>query len=134
MYEEKKNINQDEDKAIKAAINDLVWKATAKVCTKHIMDQFGDDVDSMLDWLARRAGNQAPIKGRKLDNLRMIVDNNYLTLTFPELGVNIMVDDGKLTTENLQTAVRLVIEHDLETMWKRSCKIADEMMDEDDED
>ncbi len=131
MYEEKKNMNQD--KTVEKDIVDAVRKSVTKMHIEHVMNQFGDDVDSMLGWLAHRAGNQQLIKGRRLDNLRMIVDNDHLTLKFPEAGCYIVVDDGKLTTENLQTAVRLVIEHDQETMWKRSCEIADEMADEDDE-
>lgn len=134
MYEEKKNMNQDEDKAMKDAITDLVRKSVTKMHTEHVMSQFGDDADVMLGWLAHRAGNQEPINGRKLDNLRMIVDNDRIQLMYPETDLRIMVDDGKLTVENLRETVRLVIEHDQETLWNISCKIADEMMDEDDED
>lgn len=134
MYEEKKNMNQDEDKAMKDAITDLVRKSVTKMHTEHVMSQFGDDADAMLGWLAHRAGNQEPINGHKLDNLRMIVDNDRIQLMYPETDLRIMVDDGKLTVENLRETVRLVIEHDQETLWNISCKIADEMMDEDDED
>lgn len=134
MYEEKKNMNQDEDKAVKDAIADLVRKSVTKIHTEHTMSQFGDDADAMLGWLAHRAGNQEPINGHKLDNLRMIVDNDHIQVRYPEMDITIMVDDGKLTVENLRETVRLVIEHDQETLWNISCKIADEMMDEDDED
>lgn len=134
MYEEKKNMNQDEDKAMKEAITNLVRKSVTKMHTEHVMSQFGDDADTMLGWLAHRAGNQEPINGHKLDNLRMIVDNDRIQLMYPETDLRIMVDDGKLTVENLRETVRLVIEHDQETLWNISCKIADEMMDEDDED
>ena len=134
MYEEKKNMNQDEDKAMKEAITNLVRKSVTKMHTEHVMSQFGDDADTMLGWLAHRAGNQEPINGHKLDNLRMIVDNDRIQLMYPETDLRIMVDDGKLTVENLRETVRLVIEHDQETLWDISCKIADEMMDEDDKD
>lgn len=134
MYEEKKNMNQDEDKAMKEAITNLVRKSVTKMHTEHVMSQFGDDADTMLGWLAHRAGNQEPKNGHKLDNLRMIVDNDRIQLMYPETDLRIMVDDGKLTAENLRETVRLVIEHDQETLWNISCKIADEMMDEDDED
>lgn len=134
MYEEKKNMNQDEDKAMKEAITNLVRKSVTKMHTEHVMSQFGDDADTMLGWLAHRAGNQEPINGHKLDNLRMIVDNDRIQLMYPETDLRIMVDDGKLTAENLRETVRLVIEHDQETLWEISCKIADEMMGEDDED
>lgn len=134
MYEEKKNMNQDEDKAMKEAITNLVRKSVTKMHTEHVMSQFGDDADTMLGWLAHRAGNQEPINGHKLDNLRMIVDNDRIQLMYPETDLRIMVDDGKLTVENLRETVRLVIEHDQETLWDISCKIADEIMDEDDED
>lgn len=130
MYEEKKN-NKTETAQEDTA--DAIRKIVSKMHIEHTMNQFGDDADSMLGWLAHRAGNQEPIHGHKLDNLRMIVDNDRLTLAYPEVHCYIMVDDGKLTVENLQRAVRAVIEHDQETLWKISCKIADEMMDEDDE-
>lgn len=134
MYEEKKNMNQDEDKAMKEAITNLVRKSVTKMHTEHVMSQFGDDADAMLGWLAHRAGNQEPINGHKLDNLRMIVDNGHIQVRYPEMDITIMVSDGKLTVENLRETVRLVIEHDQETLWNISCKIADEMMDEDDKD
>ena len=134
MYEEKKNMNQDEDKAVKDAIADLVRKSVTKIHTEHVMSQFGDDADAMLGWLAHRAGNQEPINGRRLDNLRMIVDNDHIQIRYPEMNITIMVDDGKLTVENLRETVRLVIEHDQETLWEISRKVADEMMDEDGED
>lgn len=134
MYEERKNLNQNEDKTTKEDIADVVRKTVAKMHTEHVMSQFGDDADAMLGWLAHRAGNQEPINGHKLDNLRMIVDNDHIQLMYPETDLRIMVDDGKLTVENLRETVRLVIEHDQETLWNISCKIADEMMDEDDED
>lgn len=134
MYEERKNLNQNEDKTTKEDIADVVRKTVAKMHTEHVMSQFGDDADAMLGWLAHRAGNQEPINGHKLDNLRMIVDNDRIQLMYPETDLRIMVDDGKLTAENLRETVRLVIEHDQETLWEISCKIADEMMGEDDED
>lgn len=134
MYEEKKNLNQNEDKTTKEDIADVVRKTVVKMHTEHVMSRFGDDADAMLGWLAHRAGNQEPINGRKLDNLRMIVDNNRIQLMYPETDLYIMVDDGKLTVENLRETVRLVIEHDQETLWNISCKIADEIMDEDNED
>ena len=134
MYEERKNLNQNEDKTTKEDIADVVRKTVAKMHTEHVMSQFGDDADAMLGWLAHRARNQEPIHGHKLDNLRMIVDNDHIQLMYPETDLRIMVDDGKLTVENLRETVRLVIEHDQETLWNISCKIADEMMDEDDED
>lgn len=134
MYEEKKNMNQDEDKAMKEAITNLVRKSVTKMRTEHVMSQFGDDADAMLGWLAHRAGNQEPINGRRLDNLRMIVDNDHIQIRYPEMNITIMVDDGKLTVENLRETVRLVIEHDQETLWEISRKVADEMMDEDGED
>jgi hypothetical protein len=131
MYEEKKN---DKTKTAQKDTADAIRKIVSKMHIEHTMNQFGDDADSMLGWLAHRAGNQEPIHGHKLDNLRMIVDNDHIQLMYPETDLRIMVDDGKLTVENLRETVRLVIEHDQETLWNISCKIADEMMDEDDED
>ena len=131
MYEEKKN---NKTKTAQEDTADAIRKVVAKMQIEHTMNQFGDDADSMLGWLAHRAGNQEPIHGHKLDNLRMIVDNDRIQLMYPETDLRIMVDDGKLTVENLRETVRLVIEHDQETLWNISCKIADEMMDEDDED
>lgn len=131
MYEEKKN-NKTETAQEDTA--DAIRKIVSKMQVEHTMSLFGDDADSMLGWLAHRAGNQEPIHGHKLDNLRMIVDNDRIQLMYPETDLRIMVDDGKLTVENLRETVRLVIEHDQETLWNISCKIADEMMDEDDED
>lgn len=131
MYEEKKN---NKTKTAQEDTADAIRKIVSKMLIEHTMNQFGDDADSMLGWLAHRAGNQEPINGHKLDNLRMIVDNDHIQLMYPETDLRIMVDDGKLTVENLRETVRLVIEHDQETLWNISCKIADEMMDEDDED
>jgi hypothetical protein len=131
MYEEKKN---NKTKTAQKDTADAIRKIVSKMHIEHAMNQFGDDADSMLGWLAHRAGNQEPIHGHKLDNLRMIVDNDRIQLMYPETDLRIMVDDGKLTVENLRETVRLVIEHDQETLWNISCKIADEMMDEDDED
>lgn len=131
MYEEKKN---NKTKTAQEDTADAIRKIVSKMHIEHTMNQFGDDADSMLGWLAHRAGNQEPINGHKLDNLRMIVDNDHIQLMYPETDLRIMVDDGKLTVENLRETVRLVIEHDQETLWNISCKIADEMMDEDDED
>ena len=130
MYEEKKNNKTETAQEDTAA---AIRKIVSKMQVEHTMSQFGDDADAMLGWLAHRAGNQEPINGHRLDNLKMTVDNDHLTLAYPEVHCYIMVDDGKLTVENLQRAVRAVIEHDQETLWKISCKIADEMMDEDDE-
>lgn len=131
MYEEKKN---NKTKTAQEDTADAIRKIVSKMQIERTMNQFGDDADAMLGWLAHRAGNQEPINGRKLDNLRMIVDNDHIQLMYPETDLRIMVDDGKLTVENLRETVRLVIEHDQETLWNISCKIADEMMDEDDED
>lgn len=131
MYEEKKN---NKTKTAQKDTTDAIRKIVSKMHIEHTMNQFGDDADSMLGWLAHRAGNQEPIHGHKLDNLRMIVDNDRIQLMYPETDLRIMVGDGKLTVENLRETVRLVIEHDQETLWNISCKIADEMMDEDDED
>lgn len=131
MYEEKKN---NKTKTAQEDTADAIRKIVSKMHIEHTMNQFGDDADAMLGWLAHRAGNQEPIIGHKLDNLRMIVDNDHIQLMYPETDLRIMVDDGKLTVENLRETVRLVIEHDQETLWNISCKIADEMMDEDDED
>lgn len=131
MYEEKKN---NKTKTAQEDTADAIRKIVSKMQVEHTMSQFGDDADAMLGWLAHRAGNQEPINGYKLDNLRMIVDNDHIQLMYPETDLRIMVDDGKLTVENLRETVRLVIEHDQETLWNISCKIADEMMDEDDED
>ena len=131
MYEEKKN---NKTKTAQKDTADAIRKIVSKMHIEHTMNQFRDDADSMLGWLAHRAGNQEPIHGHKLDNLRMIVDNDRIQLMYPETDLRIMVDDGKLTVENLRETVRLVIEHDQETLWNISCKIADEMMDEDDED
>lgn len=131
MYEEKKN---NKTKTAREDTADAIRKIVSKMQVEHTMSQFGDDADAMLGWLAHRAGNQEPINGHKLDNLRMIVDNDHIQLMYPETDLRIMVDDGKLTVENLRETVRLVIEHDQETLWNISCKIADEMMDEDDED
>lgn len=130
MYEEKKN---NKTKTAQEDTADAIRKIVSKMHIEHTMNQFGDDADSMLGWLAHRAGNQEPIHGHKLDNLRIIVDNGRIQLMYPETDLRIMVDDGKLTVENLRETVRLVIEHDQETLWNISCKIADEMMDEDDE-
>lgn len=131
MYEEKKN---NKAETTQEDTTDAIRKVVSKMQVEHTMSQFGDDADAMLGWLAHRAGNQEPINGHKLDNLRMIVDNDHIQLMYPETDLRIMVDDGKLTVENLRETVRLVIEHDQETLWNISCKIADEMMDEDDED
>lgn len=131
MYEEKKN---NKTKTAQEDTADAIRKIVSKMHIEHTMNQFGDDADAMLGWLAHRAGNQEPINGHKLDNLRMIVDNDHIQLMYPETDLGIMVDNGKLTVENLRETVRLVIEHDQETLWNISCKIADEMMDEDDED
>ena len=120
MYEEKK---QSE-----AKVEDLVQtvrKAAAKMQTEQIMKTFGDDADAMLGWLVHRAGNQKPINGHRLDNLRMTVDDDYITLIYPETNYQIIADEEKLTVENLQKAVRAVIEHDQETLWKISCDPAD---------
>lgn len=130
MYEEKKN---NKTKTAQEDTADAIRKIVSKMQIERTMNQFGDDADAMLGWLAHRAGNQEPINGHKLDNLRMIVDNDHIQLMYPETDLRIMVDDGKLTVENLRETVRLVIEHDQETLWNISCKIADEMMDEDDE-
>lgn len=130
MYEEKKN---NKTKTAQEDTADAIKKIVSKMHIEHTMNQFGDDADLMLGWLAHRAGNQEPIHGHKLDNLRMIVDNDRIQLMYPETDLRIMVDDGKRTVENLRETVRLVIEHDQETLWNISYKIADEMMDEDDE-
>lgn len=127
MYEEKKN-NKTETAQEDTA--DAIRKIVSKMQVEHTMSQFGDDADAMLGWLAHRAGNQEPINGHRLDNLKMTVDNDRLTLAFPEVRCYIMVDDGKLTVENLQRAVRAVIEHDQESLWKISCQMADEMCEE----
>ena len=127
MYEEKKN---NKTEATQEGTTDAIRKAVAKMQIEHIMNQFGDDADEMLGWLARRAGNQKPINGHRLDNLRIVVDNDHLALKFLEVGCYIMVGDGKLTVENLQRAVRAVIEHDQESLWKISCQMADEMFEE----
>lgn len=127
MYEEKKN---NKTKTAQEDTADAIRKIVSKMHIEHTMNQFGDDADSMLGWLAHRAGNQEPIHGHKLDNLRMIVDNDRIQLMYPETDLRIMVDDGKLTVENLRRAVRAVIEHDQETLWKISCKVADEMFEE----
>lgn len=134
MYEKKKNPNQNESKTTKEDMINVVMKSIVKIHTEHVMNRFGDDADAMLGWLAHRAGNQEPINGHRLDNLKMTVDNDRLTLAYPDVHCYIVVDDGKLTVENLRQAVRAVIEHDQETLWKISCKNADEMADEDDED
>lgn len=134
MYEKKKNPNQNESKTTKEDMINVVMKSIVKIHTEHVMNRFGDDADAMLGWLAHRAGNQEPINGHRLDNLRMIVDNDYITLIYPEASYQVIADEEKLTVENLRQAVRAVIEHDQETLWKISCKIAGEMMDEDDED
>jgi len=118
MYEEKKN---NKTEATQEDTTDAIRKVVAKMQIEHIMNQFGDDADEMLGWLARRAGNQKPINGHRLDNLRIVVDNDHLALKFLEVGCYIMVGDGKLTVENLQRAVRAVIEHDQESLWKISC-------------
>lgn len=127
MYEEKKNNKTDTTQEV---TTDAIRKVVAKMQIEHIMNQFGDDADAMLGWLARRAGNQEPINGHRLDNLKMTVDNDHLTLAYPEVHCYIMVDDVKLTVENLQRAVRAVIEHDQESLWKISCQMADEMFEE----
>lgn len=127
MYEEKKNSKTE---TTQEDTTDAIRKVVAKMHIEHTMNQFGDNADTMLGWLAHRAGNQEPINGHRLDNLKMTVDNDCLTLAFPEVHCYIMVDDGKLTVENLQRAVRAVIEHDQETLWKISCQMADEMCEE----
>lgn len=127
MYEEKKN---NKTETTQEDTTDAIRKVVAKMQIEHIMNQFGDDADEMLGWLARRAGNQKPINGHRLDNLRIVVDNDHLALKFLEVGCYIMVGDGKLTVENLQRAVRAVIEHDQESLWKISCQMADEMLEE----
>ena len=127
MYEEKKN---NKTETTQEDTTDAIRKVVAKMQIEHIMNQFGDDADEMLGWLARRAGNQKPINGHRLDNLRIVVDNDHLALKFLEVGCYIMVGDGKLTVENLQRAVRAVIEHDQESLWKISCQMADEMFEE----
>ena len=127
MYEEKKN---NKTETTQEGTTDAIRKVVAKMQIEHIMNQFGDDADEMLGWLARRAGNQKPINGHRLDNLRIVVDNDHLALKFLEVDCYIMVGDGKLTVENLQRAVRAVIEHDQESLWKISCQMADEMFEE----
>ena len=127
MYEEEKN---NKTETTQGDTTDAIRKVVAKMQIEHIMNQFGDDADAMLGWLARRAGNQKPINGHRLDNLRMAVDNDHLALAYPEVHCYIMVGDGKLTVENLQRAVRAVIEHDQESLWKISCQMADEMFEE----
>lgn len=130
MYEERKSLNQDETKTTEEDITDVVRKAVAKMQIEQIMSAFGDDADAMLGWLVHRAGNQEPINGHRLDNLRMIVDNDYLTLMYPEAGYLIILDEEKLTVENLRKGTRAVIEHDQETLWNISRKVADEMCEE----
>ena len=130
MYEERKSLNQDETKTTEEDITDVVRKAVAKMQIEQIMRAFGDDADAMLGWLVHRAGNQEPINGHRLDNLRMIVDNDYLTLMYPEAGYLIILDEEKLTVENLRKGIRAVIEHDQETFWNISRKVADEMCEE----
>ena len=127
MYEEKKN---NKTETTQEDTTDAIRKVVAKMQIEHIMNHFGDDADEMLGWLARRAGNQKPINGHRLDNLEMTVDNDHLALAYPEVHCYIMVGDGKLTVENLQRAVRAVIEHDQESLWKISCQMADEMFEE----
>ena len=127
MYEEKKN---NKTETTQEDTTDVIRKVVAKMQIEHSMNQFGDDADAMLGWLARRAGNQEPINGHRLDNLKMTVDNDHLTLAYPEVQYYIMVDYEKLTVENLQRAVRAVIEHDQESLWKISCQMADEMFEE----
>lgn len=130
MYEERKSLNQDETKTTEEDITDVVRKAVAKMQIEQIMSAFGDNADAMLGWLVHRAGNQEPINGHRLDNLRMIVDNDYLTLIYPEAGYLIILDEEKLTVENLRKGIRAVIEHDQETLWNISRKVADEMCEE----
>lgn len=130
MYEERKSLNQDETKTTEEDITDVVRKAVAKMQIEQIMSAFGDNADAMLGWLVHRAGNQEPINGHRLDNLRMIVDNDYLTLMYPEAGYLIILDEEKLTVENLRKGIRAVIEHDQETLWNISRKVADEMCEE----
>lgn len=130
MYEERKSLNQDETKTTEEDITDVVRKAVAKTQIEQIMSAFGDGADAMLGWLVHRAGNQEPINGHRLDNLRMIVDNDYLTLIYPEAGYLIILDEEKLTVENLRKGIRAVIEHDQETLWNISRKVADEMCEE----
>jgi len=130
MYEERKSLNQDETKTTEEDITDVVRKAVAKMQIEQIMSAFGDDADAMLGWLVHRAGKQEPINGHRLDNLRMIVDNDYLTLIYPEAGYLIILDEEKLTVENLRKGIRAVIEHDQETLWNISRKVADEMCEE----
>ena len=127
MYEEKKN---NKTETTQEDTTDAIRKVVAKMQIEHIMNQFGDNADTMLGWLAHRAGNQEPINGHRLDNLEMTVDNDHLALAYPEVHCYIMVDDGKLTVENLRRAVRAVIEHDQESLWKISCQMADEMFEE----
>ena len=127
MYEEKKN---NKTETAQEDTPDAIRKLVAKALIEQAMSQFGDDADAMLGWLAHRAGNQEPINGHRLDNLKMTVDNDHLALAYPEVHCYIVVDDGKLTVENLRRAVRAVIEHDQETLWKISCKVADEMFEE----
>lgn len=66
MYEEKKN---NKTKTAQEDTADAIRKIVSKMHIEHTMNQFGDDADSMLGWLAHRAGNQEPIHGHKLDNL-----------------------------------------------------------------
>ena len=127
MYEEKKN---NKTETTQEDTTGALRKVVAKMQIEHIMNQFGDNADTMLGWLAHRAGNQEPINGHRLDNLRIVVDNDHLALKFLEVGCYITVDEGKLTVENLQRAVRAVIEHDQESLWKISCQMADEMFEE----
>ena len=127
MYEEKKN---NKTETTQEDTTDAIRKVVAKMQIEHIMNQFGDNADTMLGWLAHRAGNQEPINGHRLDNLERTVDNDHLALAYSEAHCYIMVGDGKLTVENLQRAVRAVIEHDQESLWKISCQTADEMCEE----
>ena len=68
MYEEKKN---NKTETTQEDTTDAIRKVVAKMQIEHIMNQFGDDADAMLGWLARRAGNQKPINGHRLDNLEI---------------------------------------------------------------
>lgn len=143
MYQEKKqNMNQNANENKRGAdirverielgndAFDKLGEIIGGVLIDSMMNQLGDNADAMLGWLARRAGNQEPINGHKLDNLKMEVDNDHLTLKFPEVGCYIVVDDGTLTVENLRRAVRAVFEHDRESLWQIAGQMADEMCEE----
>lgn len=148
MYEEKKqNMNQNANENKRDAdirvervelgndAFDKLREIIGGVLIDSMMKKFDGGPDKLLGFLIHRAGNQEPIFGHELDLADIYCDRDHYTFRFYDDSrkAEFIANHLELTVENLRETVRLVIEHDQETLWNISCKIADEMMDEDDE-